>query len=396
MATFPVKYIHNNMRGAPQVSGTPGTLLAALRAFLITGFGQVTALSVTVAGGVATASLQAGQSFDPYCVVLVEGATPAELNGEARVLTASGSSITWATTAADGPATGSIKIKVAPVGQWEEVFADTNTAVFRSTDIQGPRFFWKVADDTSFARVCGYEAMTDVITGVGPFPSPNQIPGGGYWIKAARNKGAGSPVPYRLFADSRTLLVAISAAGTPGQDNVNAGACVRGWGDMLALAPGGDVWSACISVGTREAVDYQEYGAEGSFLNDARPGSGGVYAARAISGLGGAVNVKSRAYIKGGTTGRDGALGLLSGAIDGRLRVSPHYLTCDSANFAPRADVPGLYHIPQSVGDTVRDGDILTNVEGGLGGVLLAVGAGASGLSDATGVALIDIIGPWR
>ena len=61
MATFPVKYINNNMRGAPQLPGTAGTLIAVLDAFLITGFGQVTALSVTVAGGIATASLQSGR-----------------------------------------------------------------------------------------------------------------------------------------------------------------------------------------------------------------------------------------------------------------------------------------------------------------------------------------------
>ena len=30
MATFPVKYINNNMRGAPQLSGTAGTLIAVL------------------------------------------------------------------------------------------------------------------------------------------------------------------------------------------------------------------------------------------------------------------------------------------------------------------------------------------------------------------------------
>ena len=99
MATYPVKYIHNAMRGAPQLSGTAGTLIAVLDAFLLTGFGQVTALSVNVAGGIATATLQSGQSFDKDCIVLVEGATPAALNGEARVISTSSTSITWATTA---------------------------------------------------------------------------------------------------------------------------------------------------------------------------------------------------------------------------------------------------------------------------------------------------------
>ena len=37
-------------------------------------------------GGIATATLNAGDTFAEYCVVQVAGATPDALNGEARVL----------------------------------------------------------------------------------------------------------------------------------------------------------------------------------------------------------------------------------------------------------------------------------------------------------------------
>ena len=46
MAVFPVKYIHSDMRGAPVLSGTPGAMIGVLDAFLITGFGTVTAQRV--------------------------------------------------------------------------------------------------------------------------------------------------------------------------------------------------------------------------------------------------------------------------------------------------------------------------------------------------------------
>ena len=52
-----VKHIHNGMRGAPQISGTAGTLIAALDALFTTGWGVTTAISVTVASGIATALL---------------------------------------------------------------------------------------------------------------------------------------------------------------------------------------------------------------------------------------------------------------------------------------------------------------------------------------------------
>ena len=57
MATYSVKWFTSDMRGAPVVSGTAGTLIAMLDACLVTGFGVVTATSVTVSGGVATATL---------------------------------------------------------------------------------------------------------------------------------------------------------------------------------------------------------------------------------------------------------------------------------------------------------------------------------------------------
>ena len=83
MATYPVKYVTNAMRGAPQISGTAGSLIAALDAFLLTGFGATTAVGVTVAGGIATAELQAGQSFSKGCIVLATKRRPPGSAGEA-------------------------------------------------------------------------------------------------------------------------------------------------------------------------------------------------------------------------------------------------------------------------------------------------------------------------
>ena len=97
-----VKWFSRDMRGAPTISGTAGSRIAALDACLLTGFGPVTSTGVTVSGGIATATVPSGQSFAQHAVVLISGATPSALNGEARVLTSSSTQITFATTAADG------------------------------------------------------------------------------------------------------------------------------------------------------------------------------------------------------------------------------------------------------------------------------------------------------
>ena len=71
MATYPVKYLHSGMRGAPVLTGQAGTLVALLHAALVTGFGMVTALSASVAAGTATVQFNAGQSFDVGDIVVV-------------------------------------------------------------------------------------------------------------------------------------------------------------------------------------------------------------------------------------------------------------------------------------------------------------------------------------
>ena len=387
--TYPVKWINNAMRGAPQVSGTQGSLLAAIDAFLLTGFGVTTAQSVTVAGGIATANLQAGQSFDRHVVVLVDGATPAALNGEARVLTSSSSQIAWATTAPDGVATGTITIKVAPVGGWAKVFAGANKAVYQSTDVQGSRFFYRVDDTgTLVARVRGYESMTDVDTGTGPFPTEAQISGGGYLLKSA-NANA-TTVRYDFFADSRFCMFAIS--GTFSSSPAYVGSPARGWGDVLPLRPAGDVYSACCSV-----ADSSSNTSYGSF-DFPGYGASSIYLARAASGLGGSVRPNTWAYVgSSGQSGSTSTLGPFPSSIDGEMKTTRRYIDAgDGAT--PRANIPGILHIPQSgLIATVAPRDTFDGTGESAGRVLYALGGHAGNTNAApSGIYLVDITGPWR
>lgn len=390
MATYPVKYITNTMRGAPQISGQAGTLQAALRAFLLTGFGLTTALSVTVAGGIATASLNEGQTFAQGCVVLVDGGTPAQINGEARVLTSSNSAITWATTAPDGPATGAITIKVAPVGGWEELFPGTpNKSVFRSIDPQASGFCYRVDDSgTTQARVRGFESMTDIDTGTGPFPTDTQISGGGYTAKSY-SEGA-TPVSYLLAADSRTVLIAISSySSILGTYTV---APIRGFGDMLPLAPDGDPYSAAISCNSNSGT--ASFGAFGFY----RSGAASIYCPRPRGGIGSAVRADTYPYVGNAATvsGVDPKLGAFPSNVDGELKYCRQYIAADET-LTPRADVPGVLYIPQTgVGALIKSGDTLQGSGALAGRTLRAVGANSSADAEPIGAWLIDVTGPWR
>lgn len=84
---------------------------------------------------------------------------------------------------------------------WSKVFSGVNKAVYQAP--AGRRFYFRV-DDTygSYARIVGYEAMTDVDTGTNPFPTNLQVAGGLYVVKAASASG----FPYAIAASSRGFL----------------------------------------------------------------------------------------------------------------------------------------------------------------------------------------------
>ena len=390
MTQPPVHYINNAMRGAPVLSGTRGSLIALLEAFLVTGFGQVTANSVTVAGGVATASLQPGEGFALHANVLVAGATPAALNGVARVIEATDTAIKFATSAPDGLATGAITIRVAPVG-WQKVFTATNKAVFRSSDVQGARHYLRI-DETgtaNFARVRGYAAMTTVDAGTGLYPTNTQVNGGGYWVKSTQ--ASASAIPYDLIADSRFLLVQLSA-GFPDYGDSN-GATIRGFGDPLTLKLAGDPYASCLSVSETADASLQF----GGFERNAWSTYGSVYAARTSAGTGTAVVMYIRSYVGSDdcVSGSDTTLGPFPSSVDGELKLSRRYLI--QSNSAPRADIPGLLHVPQSglLASAIQRRDFIEGAGPLAGRVLLALHIGQySGGTD--GVSFVDITGPWR
>jgi hypothetical protein len=392
-----VKHIHNGMRGAPQISGTVGAgVIPVLEALFITGWGATTAVSVSVASGTATATLTSGETFDRDSVVLIAGATPGELNGEARVLTTSLTSITWATTAADGVATGTITIKYAPQTDWVKVYAGTNKAAYRSTHVQSAGHFLRV-DDTGalVARVRGYEAMTDVDTGTGPFPTDAQISGGGYIHKAI--SGVASAIRYKLFCDERFVFICIAAASVANALHVAAPA--RGFGDPIVLAPGGDAWGTVLSA----AGSSSSIAGQGSLSSGMVSTAGGFCVGpRAVSALGGAVLMDPKPFVGsvGVVSGGDSSsLGVLPSEVDGQVKTSKLFLKEQAASKPPRVVIPGVGYVPQGGAyGPLADGDTMDGAGDLAGRRLMAVADLGNNNFQTTpqGVYLVDITGPWR
>lgn len=390
-----VKFFSTEMTNAPVLNGVVGTLIGLLDACLVDGFDLKTATSLVVAGGVATLTFTGTHSALKDSVILVAGSSITALNGEQKVTSKSGTTVTFATAAADGTATGTITFKMAPLG-FVKAFTGTNLAAYRSTAPGSTGCYLRVNDTTTtLARVIGYETMTDVNTGTGPFPTNAQMSGGGYWPKSSVANATANR--WLLAGDSRGFVFFV--APIMGASPTIEGGATRGFGDINAYRPAGDAFGCSLSYSATPTVNAMIDNALDT--NNATPvghamprsytglGTSTLYAAIPFTGLNNTVS------------GIDASMGSFPSPVDGSLRFSKRYYTDAIVGGAPRGDAPGIYHVSQSnTWPTFSFGARVSGAGPLAGRTLLAVNPanaiGSASTAGNTGVTLIDITGPWR
>lgn len=204
-----VVYLDSTMSGAPALSGEVGKLIAVLDAALVNGFGSITLDSLVIVDNVATGTISTGHNLamvgDTGPVILIEGASaPAAINGRFRIQTIpNATTFTFITSGiSNQTATGTITAKRAPAGR-EKAFSATNKAAYRSLDLASTRMYLRVDDTTTnYAGIKGYEAMSDVDTGTGAFPSANRY--------APKSQSANSTArDWFLIGDSRLFYLLV-------------------------------------------------------------------------------------------------------------------------------------------------------------------------------------------
>lgn len=278
----PVRWFHSGMANAPVLSGVAGALVSLLDACLIDGFDTKTINSISVASGVATATISGGHAYDVHAVVRVAGATPAALNGDWRITAATGSTLTFSCPGvADVSATGTMTAKRSPAG-WAKPYAATNKAVYQSTNLASTRLFLRVDDaDARYARARGYEQMTDVDTGAGLFPTlAQQIATNYTWAKSVTADAVARS--WIVVSDDQFVQLLVKWTNSAG---------LASWyrfGDLKSFVVG-DAYHAMISaIESASPVSASGAGARQDFA--VTPGAGS-YIARARSQAGGAIRV---------------------------------------------------------------------------------------------------------
>lgn len=388
-----VKNFHSAMPGAPVLSGTAGTLLAVLDACLVTGFGLKTADSLTVAGGVATVAFSTGHSFQPGTIALIEGATPAGLSGEKRILSTAANSVTFAAPGiADGTATGTISAKLAPAG-WEKAFSGTNVAAYRPSDVTSTRMFLRVDDTgTTNARVVGYEAMTDVSTGTGRFPSSAQISGGGWWPKA--NAASATAGAWTVVADSKSIILHVHTHTS----SLGASGVLWEFGDFASLKSG-DAYACRLQCHSMDVASGTSALSTMTGYCGISGADAGAYLARSFTALGGSVagahaadGLFSGARVSGASAGSAITPSYPNGPDNGLLLTRKSVI---EPGVCLRGRSRGVYVAPQACHQVFNWRDKVAGQGDLLGRQLLAIKCGSPAGTASEGVVFVDITGPW-
>lgn len=392
-ANTSVKYLHSLMPGAPVLSGTAGSLIAVLDACLVNGFAVSAVASLVVSANVATATVAAGHSAEVGSVVTVSGAAPAGLNGEKKVLSVNVAKTTLtydATGIGDQAATGAISLKLAGAG-WSKPFSGVNLAAYQSSHVAATDCLLRV-DDTSarVARCVGYESMTGISAGSGPFPSAVQRSGGVYWPKS--NAADATARRWAVFADERMFYVILGA-----HSSVGAAGAVVAFGDILPKKTG-DAW-ACVLSGHASDTSAQSSGDLNDYPSMRSAVTGDeLYLARAFFGIGG-----SQAALKTFNPMVNNNIAMASGSglipfpngPDGGLYLGPQTIL-ETVAYSIRGESAGLYCSPQAIADswisepTAIDG--VANLPGRR--VMAHPYGGLSGTN--SGFVFFDVTGPWR
>ncbi|WPG35294.1 hypothetical protein [Variovorax sp. EBFNA2] len=398
------KYYHSGLAGAPVLTGAAGSLISVIDA-VNDGWGTATATSLVVSGGIATATFSSPHDADVDITVRVAGATPSGLNGDWMLTAKGGSTISWPTAVADGAATGTITVKIAPLGLLK-AFTGAGKAVYKSTAPSATGFCLRVDDTgTTSARVVAYESMTDVDTGTNAFPTAAQVSGGMFWNKSAT---AGSTaIPWEILGDERGFYF-MKAVRVPASSTYLGRDC--NWFGDINNIKSADAY-ACVLVGSTSLTD--DAGGNIGWL--ASPSQAAVtpsYVARSLTQIGTSARGYRTAAIapsasatsnvfSGGTV--DACFGTYPAAADLSARTTPIMFSENPGVTATDSQLRGLFpgaysSLLRIPGGTFSARDTIDATGDMAGKKLLVCPAWSAAAipSSMAGAFFLDIKGAWR
>ncbi len=187
-----------------------GDLVALLDCALVNGSTPQAVTSITRSGTTATLTRTAhGRKSGQR--ITIEGANQSDYNVTARITVIDADTYTFEVANSPAtPATGTITEKVAPLG-FNIEYTASNQRVYRAPS--GNRHYLQVIDsaDTYTGRVRGYQTMSAINTGTGPFPTTSQSSTNLRW---PRPDPSISTLPWVVWGDEKRFWVGIPTYST--------------------------------------------------------------------------------------------------------------------------------------------------------------------------------------
>ena len=386
-----VVWFDSTETGAPVLNNAAGSLIGVLDACLVTGFNTKAVQGIAIAGGIATVTC-AGHGYSAVYSkdVRIEGAMPAAVNGRKQITVVNTNTFTFATTAS-GAVTGTITAKRDPLG-WTKEFTDTNTAVYKRSDVTATAIRLRVTDAAgTVARVISVENPTDANTYSQKAPAEGVVAGGYSWNKGS-NSAAGKH--WTLVGDSRLFYLVTQAgpATFPFSNSAQYASGVMAFGDLDSFKPGD-------AYGTFIAGEIYDTGGEGHGVpansifspGAVMPGNpGGLTLSRAYSQLGSAAIANALGFSRS-VSGQTGQF-IFPSPVDSGYLVSAQVLATEIApgGATVRGLIPGVVEILGA--KAIEHFEVVENLVGLPGRKIVGVRTYAGG--DARGA--FDITGPWR
>lgn len=392
-----VKFFSSQMLNAPEVNGTKGSVISVLDSCLVDGWNLTTVDSMTVSNNVVTANISAGHGFERWQVIQVAGATPSGLNGEHRVTEVTATTVKFEVTGvADGAATGTITLKVAPLG-WIKAFSGTNKAAYKVDAVKYPdttgcliRFDDSISDYNT--RLAGFESMSDIDAGTGQFPTDGQMPNG-LWLLKSDTSDATAYRPWFLVGDGRIFYFGISSYDS---DPMYGGPCWAAFGEYKSVTSG-DAFNFVVA-GNASSDSAAGPDPSRAFCNASR--SSEQYLARSYDGLSGSASFTARSWPTiYSVSGEDAApLAYPNGPNNGLYLCPLDILESNDYGAHHRGTYPGVLMLPHRVGNRIvpdRQTAVLDNEIAGFEGRV--IGFFPTPISpDRRGVVAFDLTGPWE
>ncbi len=395
-----IKVFTSLQQGAPTINGVTGSLITALDAILVNGYGQVNVSSITRSGTTATVTTATAHGLATGDVALIAGAVETAYNGEFVITRTSATTFTYDVAGSPStPATGTITSKRAP-GGFTKTFSGTNKAVYRSNDLSSRRHYFRILDDGTTsggareARLWGYVTMSDVDTGTDIYPTSGQHANGFYCQKSDTADSTGRH--WVLITDGKTVYHFAYISSTTASDDITAPGAIMSafaFGDAIEFKPGDAYLSFVTGNPTANQFSSPQYcglfnGATSITAATPSTSQGTLIMARDFTAVAGARQTQIFASGMNSTIGGTANISYPH-QLDNGFYMVPALLTQASPSLI-RGRLPGFFEPLHS--NCFPNTQIVENVQGYTGRKFMMLW-GKNGSS--IGACLIDITGPW-